>query len=198
MFMIGCGGSANPYPRGTVEAAQQHGQSLGGEVCRVAAEKLAPVRGPFRAEYDCAELPLQPVPPREQLEKMAKGPSHIAFNAKLMLAAVDQGQQLPTNYSAPFAAWQFGDDLTLVALSGEVVNCYVPLLESVLGPRKLWIAAYSNDCYGYLPTARVLAEGGYETRCLISEPGFFTPEVEDVVLAKLRQLALKVGRALPE
>ena len=50
----------------------------------------------------------------------------------------------------------------------------------------------------YLPTAKVLAEGGYETRCLYTEPGFFPPEVEGVVLAKVRQLAEKVGRPLHE
>ena len=198
MFMIGCGGSANPYPRGTVEAAEQNGRSLGAEVCRVAAEKLAPVRGPLSAGFEYADLPLEPVPPREELEKMIKGPGYIAFNARLMLEAVDKGEPLPTEYSAPFAVWQFGDDLTMVALPGEVVNGYVPLLEQALGPRKLWIAAYSNDCFGYLCTARVLAEGGYETRCLYAEPGFFPPEVEGVVLTKVRQMAEKLGRPLPE
>ena len=198
MFMIGCGGSANPYPRGTVEAARQNGRSLGAEVCRVSAEKLAPVRGPLRAELEYADLPLEPVPLREELEEMIEGPSYIAFNARQMLEALDKGESLPTEYSAPLAVWQFGDDLTLVALPGEVVNGYVPLLETALGPRKLWIAAYSNDCFGYLPTAKVLAEGGYETRCLYTEPGFFAPEVEGVLLAKVRQMAEQVGRAMPE
>ena len=198
MFMIGCGGSANPYPRGTVEAAEENGRNLGAEVCRVATEKLTPVCGPLRAELEYAGLPLEPVPPREQLEEMIKGPSYIAFNARQMLDALDKGESLPTEYSAPIAVWQFGDDLTLVALSGEVVNGYVPLLETALGHRKLWIAGFSNDCFGYLPTAKVLAEGGYETRCLYTRPGFFPPEVQDVVLAKVRQLAEKVGRPLPE
>ncbi len=198
MFMIGCAGSANPYPRGTVEAAQQNGRSLGAEVCRVAAEKLTPVRGPLRAELEYVDLPLEPMPPREELEEMIKGPSYIAFNARQMLEALDQGESLPTEYSAPLAVWQFGDDLTLVALPGEVVNGYVPLLETALGPRKLWIAAYSNDCFGYLPTVKVLAEGGYETRCLYTRPGFFAPEVEGVVLAEVRRMAEQVGRALPE
>jgi len=197
MFVIGCGGSANPYPRGTVGAATQHGRSLGAEVCRVAAEKLLPVGGPLRAELDYADLPLKPVPPRNQLEQMIKGPSYLAFNARQMLEALDRGEPLASRYSAPFAVWQFGNDLTLVALPGEVVNGYVPLLEKVLGPRKLWIAGYSNDCFGYLPTARVLAEGGYETRCLYTEPGFFSPEVESAVLAKVRQMAENVGRPLP-
>jgi len=198
MFMIGCGGSANPYPRGTVEAAEQNGRNLGTEVCRVATEKLAPVRGPLRAELEYADLPLKPVPPREKLEEMTKGPSYIAFNAQQMLDALDKGESLPTKYSAPIAVWQFGEDLTLVALSGEVVNGYVPLVETAIGPRKLWIAGFSNDCFGYLPTAKVLAEGGYETRCLYTKPGFFPPEVEGVVLAKVRQLAEKVGRPLPK
>ena len=198
MFMIGCGGSANPYPRGTVEAAEQHGQDLGAEVCRVAAEKLVPVRGPLRAELELVDLPLSPVPPRDKLEEMAKGPSYIAYNASQMLTALEKGETLPTQYSAPLAVWQFGDDLTLVALSGEVVNGYVPLIETALGPRKLWIAAYANDCYGYLPTAKVLSEGGYETRCLYSDPGFFPPEVETVVVTKVRELAEKVGRKMDE
>ena len=45
---------------------------------------------------------------------------------------------------------------------------------------------------------KVLAEGGYETRCLYTEPGFFPPEVEGAVLAKVRQMAEKVGPALSE
>ena len=79
-----------------------------------------------------------------------------------------------------------------------MVNGYVPLLETELGHRKLWIAAYSNDCFGYLPTAKLLAEGGYETRCLYTEPGFFAPEAESVVLAKVREMAEQIGRVFPE
>jgi hypothetical protein len=197
MFMIGCGGSANPYPRGTVEAAQVNGRSLGAEVCRVLSESLVSVQGPMQVMLEHADLPLEPVPPRDQLEVMAKGPSYIAFNARQMLTAVDQGQPMPTEYSAPFALWQFGDDLTLVAMSGEVVNGYVPLIESALGPRKLWIAAYANDCFGYLPTREVFEQGGYETRCLYTEPGFFAPHVQEVVIEKITEMAKKAGRQLP-
>ncbi len=197
MFVIGCGGSANPHPRGTAEAAQVNGRSLGAEVCRVLSESLVRVQGPMQVMLEYADLPLEPVPSRDQLEVMTKGPSYIAFNARQMLTALDQGEPLPTKYSAPFALWQFGDDLTLVAMSGEVVNGYVPLLESALGPRKLWIAAYANDCFGYLPTREVLEQGGYETRCLYTEPGFFAPNVEEVVIDKIVEMAKKSGRHLP-
>ena len=44
MFMIGCAGDANPYPRGTMELTRKHGKALGEEVCRVLGSKLRPVR----------------------------------------------------------------------------------------------------------------------------------------------------------
>ncbi len=198
MFVIGCGGSANPFPRGTLEAATHHGRSLGAEVCRVVEEKMTPVRGPLKIALGDAQLPLEPVPSREKLEEMVKGPSYVSYNAKQMLAAVDKGESLPTLYAAPIAVWQFGDDLTWVSLSGEVVNEYVPLIEAVLGHRKLWVSAYANDCYGYLPTTEMLKQGGYETRCLYTEPGFFTATAQDVLVDKVRELAEAVGRQKTE
>jgi neutral ceramidase len=197
MFMIGCGADANPYPRSTVEAVRRHGQELGWEVCRVLGGKLAPVGGLLRVVLEDADLPLQPVPSRQRLEQMARGPSYIAYNAQRMIEALDAHQALPKHYQAPVAVWQFGDELTMIGLPGEVVAEYVPLLETALGHRNLWIAGYCNDCFGYLPTAKILAEGGYETRCLIAEPGFFSPKVEGVLVAKVRQLAERAGREVP-
>ena len=84
---------------------------------------------------------------------------------------------------------------TLVALSGEVVVEYVKLIEEALGPNRLWVAAYSQDVYGYLPSARILREGGYETRGLYSGGlGQFFPAAEGVLVAKVRQLAQEAGR----
>ncbi len=198
MFMIGCGGDANPYPRGTVKAVKQHGKELGSEVCRVLATKLRPVGGPLRVELDYADLPLQPVPTREQLEEMNKGPSHLRYNAGKMLEALKRKESLPTHYRAPIAVWQFGDDLTLVALPGETVSEFVPLVENAIGHRRLWVAGYSNDVFGYLVTAKIIREGGYETRGLFEEVGFFSPKAQDVLVGKVRQLAQKAGRRLPE
>lgn len=198
MFMIGCGADANPYPRGTVEAVKQHGKELGSEVCRVLATKLRPVGGALRVELDYADLPLQPVPTREQLEEMNKGPSHLRYNAAKMLEALKRKQSLPTHYRAPIAVWQFGDDLTLVALPGETVSEFVPLVENAIGHRRLWVAGYSNDVFGYLVTAKIIREGGYETRGLFDEVGFFSPKAQDVLVGKVRQLAEKAGRKAPE
>jgi hypothetical protein len=198
LFLIGCAGDANPYPRGTMELAREHGATLGKEVCRVLEGKLRPVRGPLEVAFDRAALPLQPPPTRAEMEKQAGKGGVAAWNAKKMLAILDHGEKLPTQYDCPLAVWQFGADLTLVGLSGEVVVDYVGLLEKALGPNNLWLAAYCNDVFGYLPSARVLAEGGYETRGLYSGGvGLFDPKAQAVLVAKVRELARKAGRALP-
>jgi len=106
-------------------------------------------------------------------------------------------ESFPEYYPAPLAVWQFGQDLTLVALSGEVVVDYVQIIEREIGPLNLWISAYCNEVSGYLPSARVLREGGYETRGLYYGIGFFKPEVETVVAKEIRKLAMEAGRVVP-
>lgn len=197
MFVLGFAGDSNPYPRGTLELAQQHGETLGREVVRVLDGKLTPVRGPLNAQFDFVELPLAEAPSRAEIQKMtAKGvPSWRSWMASRMLEALDKGQKLPSHYRAPVAVWQFGGDLTLVALPGEVVVDYAHLIEQAIGPLQLWLSAYNNDVFGYFPSARVLEEGGYETRGVVhGGPGFFSPAAQDVLVAKVKELAAKAGR----
>lgn len=196
MFMLGCAGDSNPYPRGTMELARQHGATLGKEVCRVLDTKLRPLRGPLRIAYGQVALPLEPLPPRDELERRAAGKTRYhPAGAQGWLAMLDKGESPPAEYPCPITVWQFGDDLTLVALPGEVVIDYLLMLEKALGPNNLWVIAYSNDVFGYLPSARVLEEGGYETRGLYAGgAGYFAPSAQDVVVSYVRQLAQQVGR----
>jgi hypothetical protein len=198
MFMIGCAGDANPYPRGTMALAREHGLTLGKEVCRLLESKLHPVRGPLHIAFDKAALPLQAPPSREELKKLAARKGSIqAWVSQKMLTTQDRGEKLPDHYDCPIAVWQLGDDLTLVGLSGEVVVDYVALLEKALGPRNLWLTAYCNDVFGYLPSAQVLREGGYETRGLYTGGiGLFDAKAQDVLVEKVRELAKKAGRKL--
>jgi dienelactone hydrolase len=73
-----------------------------------------------------------------------------------------------------------------------------PLIEQAIGPLQLWVSAYCNDVFGYFPSARVLKEGGYECRGLYTTQGFFAPAAQDVLVAKVRELAQRAGRKLPE
>ena len=200
MFVIGCAGSANPFPRGTVEVAQAHGTQLGTEVCRVLETKLSPISGPLRTELANVDLPLQPLPSRAEIDEMVSERSGWRpWVGQQMLEIQKKGEPFPKVRTVPLALWQFGDSFTFVGLSGEVLVDYVPLIERALGLLNLWIAAYCNDVFGYLPSAQVLQDGGYETRGLFSGGvGFFAPEAEGVMVDHVRSLAAKAGRPMPQ
>jgi len=81
-------------------------------------------------------------------------------------------------------------------LSGEVVIDYSLRLKSEL-PGPVWVAGYSNDVFGYLPSLRVLEEGGYEgggAMRYTSFPGPFTPSVEKLVMDKVQELMKKTDK----
>lgn len=200
MFMLGCAGDSNPYPRGTMENARDHGMTLATEVCRVMEGKLKPINAPLQIAFGRADLPLQTGLTRETLQKIAGERRNAqSYGAQKMLERLDHNEPLQTYYNCPFSVWQFGNDLTLVGLSGEVVVDYVTLLEKALGPNQLWVAGYCHDVYGYLPSARVIQEGGYETRGLYSGgAGFFDVKAQDVVVDHVRELAKQAGRKLPD
>ena len=197
MFVLGFAGDSNPFPRGTVELAREHGETLGREVMRVLETKLVPVRSPLNVQFDSVDLPLAPAPAPAELKKMTGRdvPGWQSWMAARMREALDRGEKLPAHYRAPLAVWQFGPDLTLVALPGEVVVDYAPLIEQAIGPLQLWLSGYNNDVFGYFPSVRVLAEGGYETRGVVhGGPGFFAPAAQDALIAKVKELARKAGR----
>ncbi len=202
MFLCGCGGDANPHPRGSMDLARQHGATLAREVLRVLETGLQPVHGRLGTRYTEVKLPLQKLS-RTELEARTKLRSAESVMARHMISVLDQGESLPRSYRAPFAVWQFGSGLTLVGLPGEPVADYVSLIRQRLGAERLWVAGYNNDCFGYLPTAQIVREGGHEAigvtlwiwgKNLRRNTGFFAPEVEPAVLDTVQQLARKAGR----
>ena len=93
--------------------------------------------------------------------------------------------------------WRFGNGLKLIALGGEVVVDYSLRLKAQHGWDDTWVAGYSNDVFGYVPSRRVLKEGGYEGGdALINRPfpGPFAPEIEETIATKVDQLVQKVRK----
>ncbi len=186
LFVTGCGADANPEPRGKLEQARQHGLEMAGCVAGVLSRPLEPVRGPIRAAFDHADLPLAEPPSRAEFEKRLSDKNvFVQRHAQRFLDQIDAGEELPRSYASPVQAWRFGDDLTLVTLGGEVVVDYALRLKEELGPERLWIAAYANDVFAYIPSARVLLEGGYEAdfnMIYYGLPTRFAPAVEETLI----------------
>ena len=123
LFIMLCGGDQNPNPRGTVDHARRYGSELATEVARVVSGPLKPVRPPIRTASSVIRLDFAPHT-RETFEQEAKDPDVFRQRrARLMLEAYDRGQPV-RQVAFPLQAVRFNDDLTLLALGGEVVVGY--------------------------------------------------------------------------
>ena len=198
MFMAGCGGDQNPYPRGgpnTLDYCKQHGRALANGVEVALTVKARPVAGPVRAGLDTVTLDFAEVPTKEQLEQQAKSTDkYERRHAEVLLEEINQKGAIRTTYPYLVQVVRFGGDLTMVALAGEVVVDYSLRLKSELPGRAVWVAGYSNDVFGYIPSARVLREGGYEAGDAMRYtdlPGPFAPSVEERIVAKVHELVKK-------
>lgn len=196
MFMELCAADQNPNPRGTQELAEQHGKELADEVARVAAGKMEPVRGKMRAAFQIVELSFNAYS-RETLTTELKSTNiwHARY-ARAMLKMMDEGHPI-RHYPYPVQAVQFGNDLTIVALGGEVVVDYCLWLKQNYGAKGILIAGYSNDVMSYIPTVRILKEGGYEpveSMYYYGLPGPYNEEVEEQIHVTLRKVLKRVGR----
>lgn len=203
LFLAGCGGDQNPYPRGTLDQARQHGEALGNAVAAALQTRPRPVRGPLRVALDLAKVDYAPAPSQADLlrrQETAKD-AYDRSHAERLLKHLEANGKLPMSYSAPVQVVCFGDDLLLLALPGETVVDYALRLKKELagaGPA-VWVAGYSNDVFAYLPSKRVLKEGGYEGGGAMKymsypHPGPFSETVEERVVGKVRELVDRLGK----
>ncbi len=195
MFLMLCGGDQNPNPRSTEELAVKHGAALGAEVLRVLGSGLKPVRPPVRAAFQIVDLKFAHHT-RETFEKELQDSNKWKVRrAQEMLKAYDERRpvrQIPY----PVQAVRFGSDLTVLALGGEVVVDYALRAKREFPKETLVVAGYSNDVMCYIPTLRVLREGGYEgdtSMIYYGQPGPFNEDVEETIFRTIRQVLRRVG-----
>ena len=195
LFMAGCGGDQNPYPRGELELCKQHGRALANGVEAALQTYPRPIGGPLRMALEEVVLEFAEPPSREELEEEAQSKNKWERqHAEILLAELEEAGKLRTTYPTLVHVVRFGEDLILVALPGEVVVDYSLRLKSELAGPAVWVAGYSNDVFGYLPSVKVLEEGGYEgggAMRYTTLPGPFAPSVEKLVIDKVHELAEK-------
>ncbi|HWQ57014.1 MAG TPA: neutral/alkaline non-lysosomal ceramidase N-terminal domain-containing protein [Bryobacteraceae bacterium] len=196
VFIEGCGADSNPLPRyhGTnpaltrysVELAQMYGKILAAAVDLTLHEKMRPVTGPLNAALEPVDIPFQN-PSREALDARAKGTDTLdRARAQRMLQLIEREGKLPPTYPYAVQVLQFGRGLKLIALAGEVVVDYALRLKAQHGWEDTWVAGYSNDVFGYIPSLRVLKEGGYETQGGVG--GQFGAASEETIVEKVAAL----------
>ena len=145
--------------------AKAHGGELGEAVKFVLDHPalMTTLTGPLRSAFTETTLHFGGPTDRASYEKLLDDPNPgRQRHARRMIEAIDQGRPIRNDYPYAVQALALGDQLTMVALSGEVVVDYAIRLQKELGGegRALWVAAYANDVVGYIPSLRVLKEGG--------------------------------------
>lgn len=196
LFMMLCGADQNPNPRSTVELARQHGGALAGEVDRVLSMPMTSIGGPIRTVFRIAQLRLAPRSRQDFESELKSSLPAAARRAGLMLKALDAGKKID-QLDYPVQAARFGHSLTLVALGGEVTVDYGLRIRREYPGEPVITAGYSNDVMCYIPSARVLREGGYEavdSMIYYGQAGPFADDVEDRVFAAVHQAMKDVGR----
>jgi hypothetical protein len=196
LFLTGMGADSDPAPRGRLLDARRHGLELAGAVVGVLDRPMRPVRGPFKYAYDEVELPLVTVPSREQLERDARHDDlYVRLRAQAYLEQLNTGRPLAESVTLPLAMLRLGDDLTFVLMGGEVVVDYSRRIKRLFAADHPWPVGYAYEVPCYIPSARLIKEGGYETESSMIYYGFYGPfrgSIENQLLERLETLAAAV------
>src|SRR5205823_564957 len=147
------------------ELCRRYGHDLAEAVEHALARPMSPVRGPFATQYATISLPFDAIPPREKFvaDKLSKNTA-LRKRAERLLGILDTGGKIDDHYrDYPVQVWRLGDGPLWIALGGETVVDYaLRLKKEYAGERPVWVTGYANDVMAYIPSLRVLQEGGYE------------------------------------
>jgi neutral ceramidase len=201
LFFQGCGADQNPLPRRSLNLARQYGQELAAAVERVIHDECESLASDLRTGYTEVDLAFTEHPTQQTLQKIAAD-STVNYKqkwAQKMLNKLNNGESLPTSYPYPIQIWKLGDQ-SIFALGGEVVVDYAITLKRLFG-QNAFVMGYCNDVMGYIPSVRVLREGGYEgvtSQIVYDLPGTWKADIEAKIIYTILQLAKETGIELPE
>ncbi len=188
LFLNGTSGDANPAPRGTYEQAERYGDELADAILDSLNGPLEPVDGTIATRLDRAVIRFDLPPSRAELEAGTRSDNpYIQKHSRHYLEVLNKKGEINRDYSYPIQALRLGKALTLVALAGEVVVDYSIRLRRETENPDLWVAGYSNDVSFYVPSRRILREGGYEAKdsmIYYGQPGPFEESVEDRIISQ--------------
>ncbi len=195
LFLMLCGGDQNPHPRGTVDLVQRHGHTLATEVDRVLGTDLHPVRPPLKTARKVLELEFAPHTRSTFEEELKSTDKFRQRRARLMLAAYDQKKPI-RKLAYPVQALRLNRDLTFLSLAGEVVMDYNLRARQEFAGENLVVSGYCHEVPCYIPSRRVLYEGGYEpveSMIYYGMPGPFADTVEEKIFDGIHTVLRRVG-----
>lgn len=163
LYLPGCGGDQNIYPRGNEKLAIRHGTKLAQIVSGVITanrKKDAVIHTPtLKLDTRQVTLQFERTLSRADLRRLQRS-SRIAERraANMMLPRVAAGGRTQESYEYPIAVAFIGN-LKMIFLGGEPIVDYCYKLRENGAE---WIVGYTDDVMGYLATKKARREGGRE------------------------------------
>jgi len=198
LFFQGAAGDLNPLPRRTIPLAKQYGRELAAAVQRVVEEPMRSLKPVLKTAYTEIDLPFSDPPTDTELNALtASKETYQQRWATRMIRARQRNEPVRSSYPYPVQLWQIGDQW-VVGLGGEVVVEYAIDVKKRLGA-DVFVIGYSNDVMGYIPSERVLGEGGYEgdsSQMVYGLPARWAPGLQAKILTAVNQLSQQL-LALP-
>lgn len=195
LFWTGCGADQNPLPRRKLQLAQQYGKHLAESVREALRGDMQPITGSLDVSYKEVPLAFDQLPTKAELEQAAASENkYERARAEMLLENIAHGQPVEKTYPYPVAVWSLGDQVDFVFLGGEVVVDVALHLKSERHGRRTWVAGYANDVMAYIPSERVLREGGYEgagAMVYYGLPTAWAPGVEQTIVDAVTQCCPK-------
>lgn len=190
LFSAGCGADINPLPRRQVYQAERYGHMLAAAVEEVLLQKMNTLEPKLAANIKTVPLEYGALPTDESLAASAKNQNSYRGRWAARMIKLKIKGNLPKTYPYPIQCWRVGDLLWL-SMGGEVVVDYSIQFKKQFGPRT-WVTSYANDVMAYIPTFRVLQEGGYEGQSSMAVYGLpadrWKENIEELVTVGIRQL----------
>lgn len=192
LFFAGCGADQNPLPRRELALAKKYGADLAARITDVLNSPMSELPPILTNAYRAIPAPLDPVPSKEDLEAATQNPNkYEAARARYLLDRIKKNGPLTDSYPYPIGVWGLGSQVDLVFLGGEVVVDYALRLKAERRGRATWVAGYSNDVMAYIPSLRVLREGGYEggkSNVYYGLPALWHESIEETIVSAVHEI----------
>lgn len=199
LFLQGAGGCAkcsvvpgkDQFPSGTWEEVEKAGAMVADEVMAALEGELTPVAPDLFVRSLEMKWPMQEHIGKEGLEAVLADPSTHAESlaevkavwARDMLDRIESGYDLPTHVPITAHGLKIGDHFRIVAIEGEMVDALGSQIRDAYTTGITMPLGYSNGCQMYLPTSKMIGEGGYEVESYweYRQPAPLAPGMEDIL-----------------
>ncbi|RNC64919.1 neutral/alkaline non-lysosomal ceramidase N-terminal domain-containing protein [Proteiniphilum sp. X52] len=191
MFFQGAGADQNPLPRRTLPLAIQYGKQLAASVEAVLSEKMDIQESVLMNKYTEIDLPFDAPLSIQQLQEISEGKDYQARWAKGMIDEYKEKGTFIKTYPYPIQYWKIGKQ-SLFIMGGEVLVSYAIQLKELYG-QEAFIMGYANDIVSYIPSAKVIEEGGYEgdtSQRVYGLPAKWDKQIESIIIEAFKRLLI--------